>query len=193
VIGRSFAELGRLIAGVRHARLQVCIDTCHAFAAGYNIAELDGFEITMMEFDNEIGLERLAVLHANDSKLPLGGERDRHENIGDGHIGAEGFRTILGAEELRGKAALLEVPGIPDEHGKADGPDAENVRRLKQLRNETGSAVEGSSPTKRSRPAASAVTAMKSAPSEDDQPSPGTRPPSGGSRRAGGARRPPSE
>ena len=78
----------------------------------------------MMEFDHEIGLERLAVIHANDSKMPLGGERDRHENIGEGHIGLEGFRTILGAEELRGLSLRLEVPGLPDEHGKGNGPDA---------------------------------------------------------------------
>ncbi|MEX2228799.1 MAG: deoxyribonuclease IV [Dehalococcoidia bacterium] len=180
VIGRSFAELGRLVHAVRSERLRVCLDTCHAFAAGYNIADREGIEVAMMEFDSEIGLERLAVVHANDSKMPLGSERDRHENIGDGYIGTEGFRTILGAEEFRGKAFLLEVPGIPDAQGKANGPDAENVRRLKQLRNEAASGVVGASPTKRGR-------------SGGDPPSRGTRPPSGGSQRRGGARQRPSE
>ncbi|MDA0365088.1 MAG: deoxyribonuclease IV, partial [Chloroflexi bacterium] len=180
VIGKSFGELGRLIQAVRHERLQVCIDTCHAFAAGYDIASADGLEVAMMEFDSEIGIERLAVVHANDSKLPLGGARDRHENIGEGHIGAAGFSTILGGEEFRGKAFLLEVPGFPDEAGKANGPDEENVRRLKQVRNESTSAVEGKSPTKRGW-------------SGDAPPSPGTRLPSGGSRRAGGLKPRPSE
>lgn len=176
VIGKTFRELGQLIDAVKHPRLRVCIDTCHAYAAGYDIADPDGLELAMMEFDSAVGIERLAVVHANDSKLPLGSERDRHENIGDGYIGLDGFRTILSAEEFRGKAFLLEVPGIPDAQGKADGPDEENIRRLKQLRNEARVTVEGVSPTKRGW-------------SADAPPSPGTRPPSGGSRRAAAPRR----
>jgi len=82
-------------------------------------------------FDATIGLEQLAVVHANDSKGELGGARDRHENIGDGEIGSDGFRAILGSPAFAGKALLLEVPGIED-----DGPDLENVRRLKALRDE---------------------------------------------------------
>jgi deoxyribonuclease-4 len=134
VIGKEFAELGSILRTVAHPRLQVCLDTCHAFAAGYNIAEPEGIEIAMTEFDETIGLERLAVVHANDSKMPLGGLRDRHENIGDGCIGEEGFRVILGHPAFAGKTFLLEVPGIPDAEGKADGPDLENVTRLKRIR-----------------------------------------------------------
>lgn len=137
VIGKEFAELGALLKTVGNPRLQVCLDTCHAFAAGYNIREPEGLEIALTEFDEAIGLENLAVVHANDSKMELGGLRDRHENIGDGHIGDDGFRTVLAHPAFRGKSFLLEVPGIPTEaHPKGDGPDLENVRRLKRLRDE---------------------------------------------------------
>jgi deoxyribonuclease IV len=136
VIGKEFAELGSILKTVRQERLRVCLDTCHAFAAGYNIAEPEGLEIALAEFDTEIGLEHLAVVHANDSKMPLGGLRDRHENIGDGCIGTDGFRTMLAHPAFAGKAFLLEVPGVPDADGKAEGPDLENVTRLKRIRDE---------------------------------------------------------
>ena len=110
-------------------RLRVCLDTCHTFAAGYDIATPEGMKQTIAEFDAEIGIEKLAVVHANDSKLELGSERDRHENIGDGHIGYEGFRTILAEPAFAGRSFLLEVPGI-----EGDGPDGENIRRLKRIR-----------------------------------------------------------
>ena len=131
VIGGSFAELGAILKAAGSPRLRVCLDTCHAFAAGYDVATPEGLRATVREFDGEIGLDRLAVLHANDSKMELGGHRDRHENIGDGHIGREGFRVLMAEPALGGKAWLLEVPGIED-----DGPDLENVNRLKQIRAE---------------------------------------------------------
>jgi deoxyribonuclease-4 len=133
-MGRSFAELGALIRGLdSDPRLAVCLDTCHAFAMGYDIATREGCELAMTEFDREIGLARLAAVHANDSKMPLGGVRDRHENIGDGHIGYDGFRTILAHPAFRDVPFLLEVPGIENK-----GPDLENVTRLKRLRTEAG-------------------------------------------------------
>lgn len=133
-LGRTFAELGAIIRGLDNdPRLAVCIDTCHVFAMGYDIAHREGCELAMEEFDREIGLGRLAAVHANDSKVPLGGIRDRHENIGDGEIGREGFRTLMSHPAFRQVPFLLEVPGID---GK--GPDAENVRRLKAIRDELG-------------------------------------------------------
>ncbi|MGI8925365.1 MAG: deoxyribonuclease IV [Tepidiformaceae bacterium] len=133
-VGRSFEELGRILRGLDgDGRVRVCIDTCHAFAMGYDIAGKEGCELAMEEFDREVGLERLVAVHANDSKMPLGGTRDRHENIGDGHIGYEGFRTILSHRAFRDVPFLLEVPGIENK-----GPDAENVERLKKLRAEVG-------------------------------------------------------
>jgi deoxyribonuclease-4 len=134
-IGKSWGELGMIIQTVRSPRLAVCMDTCHAFAAGYNIANTDGLRQTLDELDSEVGIERLAVLHANDSLMEFGSTRDRHQNIGDGFIGNDGFRVILAEPALRDLAMLLEVPGID---GKS-GPDLENVVRLKRLRDEAAS------------------------------------------------------
>jgi deoxyribonuclease IV len=134
-IGTQFADLAILLDRVGSPRLQVCFDTCHAYAAGYDIRTREGIELAMAEFDETIGLDKLAVVHANDSKTPLGGYRDRHENIGDGHIGTEGFEVICAHPAFQGKAFLLEVPGLPTEkHPKGDGPDLENVNRLKAIR-----------------------------------------------------------
>ena len=130
-IGKDFAELGAILRAVPTRRLAICIDTCHAFAAGYDIAHEDGMEQFLTEIDQEAGLDRLAVMHANDSKMELGSTRDRHENIGEGHIGEDGFRVILSTPQLQRLPMLLEVPGF---EGK--GPDLENVQRLKRLRDE---------------------------------------------------------
>ncbi len=130
-IGGRFEEIGAILDTSGSPRLRVCLDTCHTFAAGYDITTPEGMASTIEEFDREIGLDLLAVIHANDSKLELGSGRDRHENIGDGHIGYEGFRTILAEPAFAGRALLLEVPGI-----EGDGPDLENMRRLKRLRDE---------------------------------------------------------
>jgi deoxyribonuclease-4 len=138
-IGKDLSDLGMLLDRVKSQRLQVCVDTCHTFAAGYDIATRDGLDQAMTEFDELIGLAKLAVVHANDSKVPLGGLRDRHENIGDGHIGYPGFEAIVEHPAFEGKAFLLEVPGIEDEKGEAHGPDLENINRLKKLR--AGAAV----------------------------------------------------
>ena len=136
-IGKEFEDLGTLLRAVDSPRLQVCLDTCHTLAAGYELRTPEGVAATMQAFDDAIGLEHLAVVHANDSKTPLGGLRDRHENIGDGHIGTDGFRAILGHPAFAGKAFLLEVPGLPTEADpKGDGPDAENIARLKAIRDE---------------------------------------------------------
>lgn len=130
-IGKSFAELGMILKAVPTPRLAVCIDTCHSFAAGYDLTREEGMEQMLAEIDQEVGLDRLAVMHANDSKMELGSTRDRHENIGEGHIGFEGFRNILATPQLQRLPMLLEVPGFEDK-----GPDLENIRRLKALRDE---------------------------------------------------------
>ncbi len=129
-VGRTFEELGAIIRGLDNdPRLAVCIDTCHVFAMGYDIATRAGRDRAMEEFDREIGFGRLVAVHANDSKMPLGGIRDRHENVGDGHIGTDGFACMMSHLAFRDVPFLLEVPGID---GK--GPDAENVSRLKAIR-----------------------------------------------------------
>ena len=133
VIGGEFAELGAILKAVDSPRLRVCFDTCHAYAFGYDIADPKTIKEVVKEFDGEVGLDHLVVLHANDSKMQLGGNRDRHENIGDGHIGTEGLRVAMAEPAFQGKAWLLEVPGI-----EGDGPDLENVNRLKRIRDEAG-------------------------------------------------------
>jgi deoxyribonuclease-4 len=140
-IGKEFGELGMLLKRVQSDRLQVCVDTAHAFAAGYDIGNAEGLEVAITEFDQVIGLDHLAVVHANDSKIDLGGQRDRHENIGEGFIGMEGFEAITAHPAFADKAFLLEVPGFEGEEGKAKGPDLENVDRLKRLRAGTAVAV----------------------------------------------------
>lgn len=134
-IGTKFSDLGALLRAVDSPRLATCLDTCHSFAAGYDIRTRAGLDTALAEYDREIGLDRLAVVHANDSKTPLGGFRDRHENIGDGYLGVEAFAVLMAHPALAGKAFLLEVPGYPTEKTpKGDGPDLENVRRLKAIR-----------------------------------------------------------
>ena len=133
-IGGKFDELGAIIRALDNdPRLAVCLDTCHAYAMGYDLATREGCEIAMTEFDRAIGFGRLAAVHANDTKQPLGTFRDRHENIGEGHIGLEGFRTLMAHRAFRDVPFLLEVPGFD---GK--GPDSKNVKRLKKLRTELG-------------------------------------------------------
>lgn len=128
-VGSKIPELGAIIAGCKNERLRVCIDTEHAYAAGYNIADPKGVEETMAEFQREIGLERFVAVHANDSKIPLGGGVDRHDNIGEGHIGRKGFEVIMAHKAFADVPFLLEVPGFDKE-----GPDKPNVDTLKEIR-----------------------------------------------------------
>ena len=128
-IGASFREIARLMDAIASPRVMVCLDTQHAFAAGYNLADPDGIDTVLDEFDREIGLSRLVVVHANDSKVPYGSGVDRHENIGEGHIGLGGFEVVMGHPALRDIPFLLEVPGF-----SKTGPDKENLDRLKAIR-----------------------------------------------------------
>ena len=108
-VGRSFEELARIIDGVGHDELLgVCLDTCHVVDAGYDIvSDLDG---VLDEFDRVIGLSRLRALHLNDSKIPLGSHKDRHERIGQGTLGLETFRAVVSNERLRDLPMVLETP-----------------------------------------------------------------------------------
>ena len=129
-IGSRFADIGRIMREVGSERVRVCLDTQHAFASGYyNVAERDGLEKTLEDFEKHIGLARLRAVHANDSKCPFGGGLDRHENIGEGHIGLKGFQVIMGNPAFKGVPFLLEVPGF-----EGEGPDRRNVDILKELR-----------------------------------------------------------
>ncbi|MCH8850868.1 MAG: deoxyribonuclease IV, partial [Chloroflexi bacterium] len=132
-VGSKFSELAAIMEAVSSPRLKVCLDTEHAFAAGYNIAERDGLNEAMDAFEGEIGLEQLIAVHANDSKIELGGGVDRHDNIGDGHIGRAGFEVIMAHPAFRDVPFLLEVPGL-----EGEGPDKPNVDILKEIRQKVG-------------------------------------------------------
>ena len=110
-IGSQFEDLGRVIREVGGGdRLGVCLDTCHIFAAGYDIRTSEAYERTMAEWDSLIGLDRIRLIHANDSKKDLGSRVDRHEAIGQGCIGPEGFRLLLQDPRLSGVPVVLETP-----------------------------------------------------------------------------------
>ena len=128
-IGSSFQEMGALIDGVNHPNLKVCLDTEHMFAAGYNITSPREIKVIMKEFDAEIGLDKLVAEHPNDSKVELGAGVDRHENIGDGHIGTDGFKCIMAEPSFKNVPFFLEVPGFDGE-----GPDKKNLDLLKEIR-----------------------------------------------------------
>jgi deoxyribonuclease-4 len=132
-VGSKFAELGRILKSCKSDRVKICLDTQHSFAAGYDLKTPSGLEAALEEFDREIGIERLVAVHANDSRVPLGGGIDRHENIGEGHIGRDGFVNIMANEAFADVPFLLEVPGFDNQ-----GPDARNVEILKELREIAG-------------------------------------------------------
>jgi len=130
-MGNSLEELAAIIDGMKsHPRLAVCLDTCHTLAAGYEIRTAEGLDQFLADFDRLIGLSRLVCMHLNDSKADLGSHLDRHENIGYGTIGDEGFRRIINHPRLAAVSGMLEVPGID---GKS-GPDEANMHRLLSLR-----------------------------------------------------------
>ncbi|MFN7937187.1 MAG: deoxyribonuclease IV [Bryobacteraceae bacterium] len=112
-LGRTLEELARLrdaAAPRTPVPIGFCLDTCHLFAAGYDVSSCDGLEATLDEAERLLGLDHIPVIHTNDSKTPLGSRRDRHEQIGKGYIGEEAFRRIVTNLRLQEKAFLLETP-----------------------------------------------------------------------------------
>jgi len=109
--GGTIEELGRFLAAVRHPQLGVCLDTAHAWAAGYKIDGPEGVDAFVNEAEAHLGLDNLHIFHFNDTEVALGAARDRHHHIGDGLIGFDGFRALAARAELREKTAILETPG----------------------------------------------------------------------------------
>jgi deoxyribonuclease-4 len=109
--GGTLEELGRFVKTVDHPQLGVCLDTAHAWAAGYQIDSQAGVDAFLAEADAQIGLDRIPMFHFNDTEVALGASRDRHWHIGEGLIGFEGFRALLSHAELSEKTAILETPG----------------------------------------------------------------------------------
>ena len=131
-IGRTFEQLRDVFDAVGSPdRLGFCLDTQHLFASGFPIHELDGIDRVLDDFDRVVGIDWLRCLHLNDSKTEFASNRDRHENLGDGLIGEDGFRRVLGHPALQQLPVVLEVPGL---EGK--GPDAENMARARRLHDE---------------------------------------------------------
>ena len=134
-VGARLEEVGEILAGLRNLPVGACLDTAHLFAAGYDIKSEGGLASTIGQIDSAIGLENVPVIHANDSKIPLGGRVDRHEHIGKGKIGAEAFARILqhprfgtaAPEGLTGRVFVAETP-IDD-----PGDDRRNVAMLWEL------------------------------------------------------------
>jgi deoxyribonuclease-4 len=110
-----------------HLPVGFCLDTCHLLVSGYDIATEEGLKKTVAEADRILGLEHVRVIHANDSKAPLGSHVDRHEHIGQGYIGIDGFRRILTHPKLRQKAFILETPV------DQEGDEQRNLDTLKSL------------------------------------------------------------
>jgi deoxyribonuclease-4 len=129
-LGSRFEELAdmrRYAAEFSDLSIGFCVDTCHTLATGFDIANVKGLNTTVAEIDRVLDLANVPVIHANDSKMPLGSRVDRHQNIGEGYIGEEGFRRILNHPELKTKAFILETPV------DKPGDDVRNLETLKRL------------------------------------------------------------
>jgi deoxyribonuclease IV len=129
-IGRTFEELAAIIDKVADKqRVGVCFDTCHVFAAGYELRTPEGYAETMRVFDRTVGLDRIKAFHLNDSKHPLGSRKDRHEHIGEGELGLDGFRHLLNDPRFAGLPGIMETPKDADD----DGNDVRNLAALRAL------------------------------------------------------------
>lgn len=128
-LGRTFEELARIIDLVEDkSRIGVCFDTCHVFAAGYDLRSYDATREVISQLDQVLGLPYLKVLHLNDSKQPSGSFRDRHEHIGEGEIGLEAFRAIVNDDRLQGLPGILETE--KDDAGEHDRRNLATLRNL---------------------------------------------------------------
>ncbi len=131
-VGGSFEDIGRIIKGIRQDyRVGICLDTCHTFAAGYELRTETGLSETVQQFQDNIGIDRLKIIHLNDSKGELGSHLDRHEHIGLGKIGEEGMIRILNRPEFRHLPLILETPV---DKRRDDPGNIMKVRELARIR-----------------------------------------------------------
>jgi deoxyribonuclease-4 len=126
-MGGSFEDIAAILDALDSDRLGICLDTCHLFGAGYELRTPEGIRGTLKEFDDKIGLKRLKLVHLNDSKGDLGSAMDRHEHIGLGKIGLDGFRSILQNKTFKSVPMVLETPI----DSRRD--DLENLRVTREL------------------------------------------------------------
>lgn len=133
-LGYTFYQLKRMIEGAKdRKKIGICFDTCHAFTAGYNLSHQEGIEKTLEELEKYIGLDKLKVIHLNDSKFPLGSRKDRHMHIGKGYIGLEGFRVLVNHKYLKNLPFILETPKNDEKD------DLKNINLVKSLISNTRS------------------------------------------------------
>ena len=134
-LGFRFEHLAQLLQETGDdPRLGVCFDTCHVFAAGYDIRTPEAYEATLAEFDRVVGLQQIKVFHFNDSKFGLGERKDRHAHIGEGHIGLQGFANFINDPRWSGHAAHIETPKKEkDEEGNEVEMDPVNMATLRSL------------------------------------------------------------
>jgi deoxyribonuclease-4 len=127
-IGYDFDQIQKIIERVHDSqRMGICLDTAHSFEAGYDLSNKEGIERTLASFDKTIGLERLHLLHLNDSKTPLGSRKDRHWHIGEGYIGPDGFRNLINHPSLK------HLPGIMETPRKDTVEDLKNMKVVRSL------------------------------------------------------------
>lgn len=128
--GRTFEELATIIEGVTHnEKLSICFDTCHTHDAGYDI--INDFDGVLSEFDKLIGIDRIKVLHINDSKNECGARKDRHENIGFGHIGFNALSYIINHPQLESVPKILETPFVGEDKNNKKAPYKHEIAMIK--------------------------------------------------------------
>ena len=129
-LGYSFEQLAHIVSAVEDdSQIGVCLDTCHIFAAGYGLIDPADYSETMQTFADTVSFERLKIIHVNDSKKERGSRVDRHEHIGEGHIGLDGFRNLVNDSRLESVPMVIETPKGDDLQ-----EDMENLKTLRSLR-----------------------------------------------------------
>lgn len=132
-VGRTFEEIAQIIDGVHNnERLSVCLDTCHIHDAGYDV--VNDFDGVLNQFDKIIGIDRIKVVHVNDSKNPVGAHKDRHENIGFGHIGFDALNYVVHHEQFKEIPKILETPYVGEDKKNKKAPYA---LEIEAFRNQT--------------------------------------------------------
>jgi deoxyribonuclease-4 len=132
-LGDRFEHLAEVIDRVPQGNFGVCLDTCHAFAAGYDLSTSGGVQAVLADFERLIGLDRLQLIHANDCKKPLGSRVDRHQHIGKGEIGAAGFAALMQDRRLQRVPKIIELPP-----GENNCFDLENLGLLRRMAEGSG-------------------------------------------------------
>ena len=157
-LGRSFEELARLVElGGGHERIGICLDSCHMLASGFDVRTARGLTEVVDRCAELVGLERLRCLHVNDSKMPLGSNRDRHAPLGDGELGREGCAAFYSEPRFEGLPAIFEGPGV-----KGKGAEAEDIEIARELRAEGLAARAGAKPRRARKAPAKAGRAGRS-------------------------------